>query len=110
MVSIWLFDGSMYVLCTLTPRAGVNREINSNNFNFFFFFFPGLSRHNGVGGIVDDITGMGKTSLHTSSRTLFVRDSLAQGGCPRHVERNYVPLFGVTQSNVELRNYVHCSA
>ena len=27
-------------------------------------------------------------------------------GCPRHVERNYVPLFGVTQSNVDLRNYV----
>ena len=27
-------------------------------------------------------------------------------GCPRHVERNYVPLFGVAQSNVDLRNYV----
>ena len=27
-------------------------------------------------------------------------------GCPRHVERNYVPLFGVPQSNVDLRNYV----
>ena len=44
--------------------------------------------------------------MHTSSRTLFVRDSLTQGGCPHHVERNYVPLFGLTQSNVELRNYV----
>ena len=29
-----------------------------------------------------------------------------EGVCPRRVERNYVPLFGVTQSNVELRNYV----
>ena len=34
---------------------------------------------------------MDKTGLHTSSGSLFVRDS----GCPRHVERNYVPLFGV---------------
>ena len=51
-------------------------------------------------------TGMDKTSLYTSSRTLFVRDSLTQGGYPRHVERNYVPLFGVTRSNVDLRNYV----
>ena len=25
---------------------------------------------------------------------------------PRHVERNYVPLSGVTQSNVDLRYYV----
>ena len=49
---------------------------------------------------------MDKTSLHTSSGTLFVRDSLTQSGCPRHVGRNYVPLFRVTQSNVELRNYV----
>ena len=57
-------------------------------------------------GIVRQIhqlyTGMDKTSLDTSSGTLFVRDSLT----PRHVERNYVPLFGVTQSNVDLRNYV----
>ena len=51
-------------------------------------------------------TGMDKTSLDTSSGTLFVRDSLTQGGCPRQVERNYVPLFGVTQSNVDLSNYV----
>ena len=29
-----------------------------------------------------------------------------EGGCPCHVERNYVPLFGVTQSNVEFNNYV----
>ena len=29
-----------------------------------------------------------------------------EGGCPRHVERNYVPLFGVAQSNVDLRYYV----
>ena len=36
-------------------------------------------------------TGMDKTSLYTSSGSLFVRDSI----CPRHVERNYVPLFGV---------------
>ena len=28
-------------------------------------------------------TGMDKTSLDTSSRTLFVKE----GGCPRHVER-----------------------
>ena len=27
-------------------------------------------------------------------------------GCPCHVGRNCVPLFGVTQSNVDLRNYV----
>ena len=52
-------------------------------------------------------TGMDTTSLDTSSDTLFVRDSLTpDGGCPRHVERNYVPLFSVTQSNVDLRNYV----
>ena len=39
--------------------------------------------------------------------TLFVRDSSTpEGGCPRHVGRNYEPLFGVTQSNVDLRNYV----
>ena len=36
-------------------------------------------------------TGMDQTSLCTSSGSLFVRDSI----CPRHVERNYVPLFGV---------------
>ena len=49
------------------------------------------------------------TSLHTSSTSLFVRDDVLrdpEGGFPRHVEHNYVPLFGVTQSNVELRNYV----
>ena len=48
-------------------------------------------------------TGMYKTSLDTSSRTLFVRE----GGrmSTSNVElRNYVPLFGVTQSNVDLRN------
>ena len=47
-------------------------------------------------------TGMDKTSLDTSSGTLFVRDSLTQSTS----RRNYVPLFGVTQSNVDLRNYV----
>ena len=52
------------------------------------------------------ITGMDKTRLATSTGTLFVTDSLTEGGCPRHVERNYVPLFGVEQSNVDLRNYV----
>ena len=31
---------------------------------------------------------------------------LCVSGCPRHLERNYVPLFGVAQSNVELRYYV----
>ena len=47
--------------------------------------------------------------MYTSSRTLFVRDDVLReddSGWPRHVERNYVPLFGVTQSNVDLRNYV----
>ena len=52
-------------------------------------------------------TGMDKTSLDTSSGSLFVRMSCGrEGGCPRHVERNYVPLFGVTQSIVDLRNYI----
>ena len=51
-------------------------------------------------------TGMDKTSLDTSSGSLFVRDSLTNFGCPRHVGRNYVPLFGVGQSNVDLRYYV----
>ena len=51
-------------------------------------------------------TGMDKTSLDTSSGSLFVRDSLTLSGCPRHVGRNYVPLFGVAQSNVDLRYYV----
>ena len=45
-------------------------------------------------------TGMDKTR-HSGS--LFVRDSLTQSGCPRHVGCNYVPLFGVAQSNVDLR-------
>ena len=45
-----------------------------------------------------NITGMDKTSW-----SLY---GCPEGGCPRHVERNYVPLFGVTQSNVDLRNYV----
>ena len=41
-------------------------------------------------------TGMDKTSLYTSSGSLFVRDSLTLSGCPRHVGCNYVPLlFGV---------------
>ena len=35
-----------------------------------------------------------------------MRHSLTQSGCPRHVERNYVLLFGVAQSNVDLRYYV----
>ena len=55
-------------------------------------------------------TGMDKTSLYTSSGSLFVRDSLShsltQSGCPRYVERNYVPLFGLAQSNFGLRYYV----
>ena len=58
---------------------------------------------NGVFAINAYITGMDKTSLDTSSGTLL---GCPEGGCPRHVERNYVPLFGVTQSNVDLRNYV----
>ena len=45
-----------------------------------------------------------KTSLYTSPGTLFVMKDVS--GCPRHVERNYVPLFGVAQSNVALRSYV----
>ena len=42
-------------------------------------------------------TGIDKTSFHTSSGTLFVREDVLwdDSGCPRHVERNYVPLFGV---------------
>ena len=52
-------------------------------------------------------TGMDKTSLDTSSGTLFVRDSLTHGVTQSNVDlRNYVPLFGVAQSNVDLRNYV----
>ena len=47
-------------------------------------------------------TGMDKTSLDTSSGSLFVTHS----GCPRQFESNYVPLFGVAQSNVDLRYYV----
>ena len=49
-----------------------------------------------------DYTGMDKTSLDTSSGSLFVIHS----GCTRHVGRNYVPVFGVTQPNVDLRYYV----
>ena len=65
----------------------------------FWVRFPACVK----GGQTSIYTGMDKTSLNTSSSTLFVRD----GGCPRHVElRNYVPLFSVTQSNVDLRNYV----
>ena len=55
-------------------------------------------RHTGVcGGVgitspsIKCNTGMDKTSLDTSSGSLFVILS----GCPRHVERNYVPLFGM---------------
>ena len=41
-------------------------------------------------------TGMDKTSLDTSSGSLFVRDSRAHSLCPSHVESKfYVPLFGV---------------
>ena len=47
---------------------------------------------------------MDKTSLETSSGTLFVRERNVKR--PRHIEHNYVPLFGVTQSNVDLLNYV----
>ena len=47
---------------------------------------------------------MDKTSLDTSCGSLFVREDVS--GCPRHVKRNYAPLFGVTESNVDLRNYV----
>ena len=50
--------------------------------------------------------GMDKTNLDTSSGSLFVRHSLTQSGCPRHVERKYIPLFCVAQSNVDLRYYV----
>ena len=52
---------------------------------------------------------MDKTSLDTSSRTLFVREGGREGGLhvTSNVElSNYVPLFGVKQWNVELRNYV----
>ena len=52
---------------------------------------------------------MDKTSLYTSSRTLFVREDvrIQDVHVTSNVElRNYVPLFGVTQSNVELHNYV----
>ena len=50
---------------------------------------------------------MDKTSLDTSSRTLFVREGREDVHVTSNVAlRNYVPLFGVTQSNVELRNYV----
>ena len=38
-----------------------------------------------------NFTGMDKTCLHTGQLWEFICDSL----CPRHVERNYVPLFGV---------------
>ena len=48
-------------------------------------------------------TGMDKTSLDTSSGNLL---GCPEGRFPRHVERNYVPLFGVTQLNDDLRNYV----
>ena len=53
-------------------------------------------------------TGMDKTSFHTSSRTLFVREGGREDvHVTSNVElRNYVPLFGVTQSNVDLRKYV----
>ena len=49
--------------------------------------------------------------MDTSCGSLFVRDSLTHSlthsGCPDvHVGRNYVPLFGVAQSNVDLRYYV----
>ena len=44
------------------------------------------------------------TSLDSSSGGLFVR----MCRCPRHVGRNYVPLFGVAQSSVDLRYYVIC--
>ena len=54
--------------------------------------------HSDEGSVISD-TGMDKTSLDTSSGSLFV----TQSGCPRHVGRNYVPLFGVAQSNVDLR-------
>ena len=47
---------------------------------------------------------MDKINLDTSSGSLFVIHS----GCPRHVGRNNVglPLFGETQSSVDLRYYV----
>ena len=35
------------------------------------------------------------TCLYTSSGSFFVRDC----GCPRHVGRNYIPLFGVDTNN-----------
>ena len=49
---------------------------------------------------------MDKTSLDTSTGCFICTHSLIHSGCPRHVERNYIVLFGVTQSNVDLRNYV----
>ena len=54
-------------------------------------------------------TGMDKTSLDTSSGSLFCKGlnhSLTHYGCLRHVERNYVPLFGVAQASADLRYYV----
>ena len=51
----------------------------------------------------NNYTGMDKTSLSTSSGSLFVRDSLTLSGCPRHVGRNYVPLlFGVDTIECQL--------
>ena len=44
----------------------------------------------------------------TPALGVYLRDthSLTQSGCPRHVGRNYVPLIGVAQWNVDLRYYV----
>ena len=58
------------------------------------------------GQLVICYSGMDKTSLDTSSGSLFVRMSQDVLGCPRHFERNYKPLFGVAQSNFDLRYYV----
>ena len=59
-----------------------------------------------IGPYYCNYTGMDKTSLGTSSGSLFVRMSQDVSGCPRDVERNYVQLFGVSQSNADLRYYV----
>ena len=60
----------------------------------------GLPRHHAHVNFILEWT----TSLDTSFRTLFVMEDVH---VTSKVElRNYVPLFGVTQSNVDLRNYV----
>ena len=48
--------------------------------------------------------------VHLTSNVTTYHCSLRgcpEGGCPRHVERNYVPLFGVAQSNVDFTSYCY---